>query len=237
MVPVTRVIGERLPPTMLLNIYSLLFSMPLGILIGIWAAVKKNKPTDHIISTLVMLFISVPSYVLAFIMQYFLGYKLGALPIIASSLHDAGGSYFNWTMTRSLIMPTLALSFGTIAGFTRSVRAELTEAITSDYMLLARVKGLTKARAISRHAMKNAMVPILPGIIGTFLGILGGSLIIETIFSVPGVGSIYLRSVTTLDYDVFIGTVMFYLAVGLTVGIIVDLSYGFIDPRIKMGER
>lgn len=234
---VKEVLSSRMTPTIILNIYSIIISIPLGILLGIWAAIKKNKPTDHIISTSVMFFISVPSFVIAFILQYYLGFKLGWFPVTASSLYDAEGSWFSLKMTHSLIMPVLALSFGSIASFARSTRAELTEALTSDYMLLARSKGLTKTSAISRHALRNAMVPILPGILGMFLGILSGSMVIETIFGIGGISPIFLRALTTLDYDVFIGISMFYFAIGLGATIVIDLSYGFIDPRIRMGER
>jgi len=237
LLPVTEVIGQRLPPTIILNIYSMAISIPLGIMLGIWAAIKKNKPTDHIISTSIMIFISVPSFVIAFFMQYILGFRLGIFPVVASSHFDAGGSWFSLTMTHSLVMPVLALSFGSIAGFARSTRAELTESLTSDYMLLARTKGMTRASAIRRHALRNSMVPIMPGILGTFLGILSGSLIIETIFSIGGIGPLFLRALQTLDYDVFIGVSMFYFAIGLAAAIVIDLSYGFIDPRIRMGER
>jgi len=237
MMDVTEVIGRRLPPTMLLSIYSMFISIPIGILLGIWAAVKKNKPTDHIISVGSMLFISVPSFVVAFFMQYFMGFRLGWFPIVASSLHEADGSWLSMTMTHSLIMPVLALSFGGIAGFARATRAELTEALTSDYMLLARTKGLTHASAIRRHALRNSMVPIFPGILGTFMGIFAGSIIIETIFAIGGMGPITLQAINTLDYDVFQASTMFYLIIGLTSGIIIDMSYGFVDPRIRMGER
>jgi ABC-type dipeptide/oligopeptide/nickel transport systems, permease components len=167
------VIADRLPPTLILNIYSIIFSIPIGILLGIIAAIRKNKPADHIISTSIMLFVSVPSYIYAFIVQYFLGFKLNLFPVMLSSLYDAGGRWFSPAMIRSMALPVMALSFGTIADLARYVRAELTEALTSDYMLLARAKGLTKTKATIRHAMKNAMVPILPMIISLFLGILG----------------------------------------------------------------
>jgi oligopeptide transport system permease protein len=137
----------------------------------------------------------------------------------------------------SMIAPILSLSFGEIAGLCRFTRAELTETLTSDYMLLARTKGLTQGQATARHAMKNAMVPILPMIISSFFGILGGSMIIEQIFAVPGVGPLYLKSISLFDYDVFMLDSIFYTFIGLAAGIIVDLSYGFIDPRIRMGER
>ena len=137
----------------------------------------------------------------------------------------------------SMLPAVIALSFGTIAGMCRFTRAELTETLTSDYMLLARAKGLTRSQATSRHALKNAMVPILPSIISSFIGILGGSFVIEQIFAIPGVGGLYLESINRFDYDVFMMDGVFYVFIGLLAGIIVDLSYGFIDPRIRMGEK
>lgn len=140
-------------------------------------------------------------------------------------------------MFKSMIPAIVSLSFGEIAGLCRFTRAELTETLTSDYMLLARTKGLTKGQATVRHALKNAMVPILPMIISSFIGILGGSMIIEQIFAIPGVGELYIKSIQQLDYDVFMLDSIFYTFVGLLAGIVVDISYGFIDPRIRMGER
>ena len=235
--PAWDLLTGRLLPTVLVNVYSLIPSIVIGILLGIYAAIKKNKWQDSLISTLVMVFVSVPSYVYAFLVQYFLYFKLGWLPLQVYSLADAGGSWFTGKMFVSMIAPVLALSFGTIAGMCRFTRAELTETLTSDYMLLARTKGLTRAQATSRHALKNAMVPILPMIISSFVGILGGSFIIEQIFAIPGVGQLYLQSISLFDYDVFMLDCVFYVFVGLLNGIIVDLSYGFIDPRIRMGEK
>ena len=235
--PAWDLLTKRLLPTVLVNLYSLLFSLPLGIAFGIYAAIKKNKWQDHAISTGVMIFVSVPSYVYAFLVQYFLYFKLDLFPPVISSLADAGGSWFSWTMFHSMVPAILALSFGQIAGLCRFTRAELTETLTSDYMLLARTKGLTRAQATTRHALKNAMVPILPSILGSFIGILGGSMIIEQIFSIPGVGQLYVQSVNLRDYDVFMMDSIFYTFLGLAAGIITDISYGFIDPRIRMGER
>ncbi len=237
MADVGKVITSRLFPTFLLNIYSICFSIPFGILLGIFAALKKNKWQDHFISTAVMVFISVPSYVFAFVLQYFVGYKWGLFPIILSSLHSAGGSWFSATMIKSMVLPVLALSFGTIASLSRFTRAELTETLTSEYMLLARTKGLTRSQATIRHALKNAMVPILPTIISLFLGLLSGSMIIEQIFAVNAIGQLYLKSITLRDYDVFMACGMFYTVLGLGGMILVDLSYGFLDPRIRMGEK
>ena len=235
--PALDLLLNRLTPTVLVNTYSLLFSIPIGILLGIYAAIKKNKWQDSLISTGVMVFVSVPSYVYAFLVQYFLYFKLDLLPLNVYSLADAGGSWFTWKMFHSMVAPVLALSFGSIATLCRFTRAELTETLTSDYMLLARTKGLTRAQATSRHAFKNAMVPILPMILSSFVGVLGGSFVIEQIFAIPGVGQLYMQSITLLDYDVFMADTVFYVLIGLLAGIVVDISYGFIDPRIRMGEK
>jgi len=235
--PALNLLTGRLLPTVMVNFYSLILSIPIGIMLGIYAAIKKNKWQDSLISTSVMVFVSVPSYVYAFLVQYLFYFKWDLLPQHVYSLRDAGGSWFSFEMFKSMILPILALSFGTIAGLVRFTRAELTETLTSDYMLLARTKGLTRAQATSRHALKNAMVPILPMIISSFVGILGGSFIIEQIFSIPGVGQLYMKSIQQLDYDVFMVDGIFYTAIGLLAGILVDISYGFIDPRIRMGER
>ena len=235
--PALEVLTSRFLPTLLVNLYSMIFSVPVGIALGVYAAIRKNKWDDSLISTLVMVFISVPSYVYAFLVQYFLYFKLGWLPLTMYSLADAGGSYFTGKMFVSMIPAVIALSFGSIAGYTRFVRAELTESLTSEYMLLARTKGLTRSQATARHALKNAMVPILPSILSEFIGLLSGSMIIERIFSIPGVGQLYIRSLNLFDYDVFMMDCVFYTFIGLLAGIVLDLSYGFIDPRIRMGEK
>ena len=230
---VADVFFEKLPATMLVNLYSILWSIPVGIGLGIWAALKKNSKTDYLISTLTMVCISVPSFVYAFLVQYFFSYKLSIFPFNMNS----GTNYFSWSMFVSMVPAILSLSFGVIAGFTRTTRAELTEVLTNDFMLLARTKGLTKAQATIRHAMKNCMVVVLPGIFGSFVGILGGSLIIERIFGIPGVGGLTLNAIQGLDYNVFILTTCFYTIIGLLGALVVDVSYGFIDPRIRMGSK
>ncbi len=235
--PVQKIIARRLPPTIIINVYSLFFSIPVGILFGIIAAIYKNKWVDHFISTIVMLFISVPNFVYAFILQYTFGFILGWLPVIVYSLYEGGGSWWTGKMFVSMILPILSLFLSVVAGYTRLIRAELTEALTSDYMLLARTKGLTRAQALRRHALKNAMVPILPSIVGQLIYIVGGSVIIESIFAINGIGSLMITAINLLDYDVFIVCAMFYSSIGIVAQIVVDLSYGFLDPRIVMGER
>lgn len=231
---VSTVMLDKLPYTVTVNLYSILLSIPLGLAFGIYAALKKNTLQDHVISTSVMVFISVPSYVYAFLVQYLLCF-LGPFPLTAASRENA--DFISWEMFYSMFPAIVALGFGTVAGLTRFTRAELAEVLTGDYLLLARTKGLTRNQSIVRHALRNAMVPILPMILGEFVGILGGSLIIEGIFSIPGVGSLYTDSISLRDYNFFMVLTFFYTLIGLLAGLIVDLSYGFIDPRIKMGER
>ncbi|MBQ3223122.1 MAG: ABC transporter permease [Clostridia bacterium] len=229
------VLMQKLPYTVLVNLYSILLAIPLGLGFGIYAALKKNKWQDHFISTLVVVFISVPSYVYAFLVQYFLCFKFALFPLQLESLSNA--TLFSWPMFKSMLPAVFSLSFGVIAGLTRYTRAELSEVLTGDYMLLARTKGLTKAQAISRHALRNAMVVILPMIIGEFIGILGGSLIIENIFGIPGIGNMFIASINVRDYNFFMALTVFYTFISLASGILIDISYGFIDPRIRMGSK
>ena len=231
--PVWDAFVTKLAPTVLINVYSTLFAVPIGIGLGIFAALKKNKWQDHFISTGVMVVISVPSFIYAFIIQYILCFKLKWFPLTMK----AGFDYFTWPMIRSMLPAVICLSFGSIAGYARYTRAELTEVLTSEFMLLARTKGLTKGQATMRHALRNAMVPIFPSIVGEFVAVLSGSLIIEKIFAIPGVGGLFLDSITYKDYDFFMVLSAFYIFIGLAAAIVIDLSYGFIDPRIRMGER
>ena len=229
------VMVQKLPYTVLVNLYSILITIPIGLVFGIYAALKKNKWQDHVISTMVMVFISVPSYVYAFLVQYIFCFKLSWFPLMLESASNT--PLFGGRMLYSMMPAILSLGFGVVAGLTRYTRAELSEVLTGDYMLLARTKGLTKAQAISRHAMRNAMVVILPMIIGEFIGILGGSLIIESIFGIPGIGALYITSINVRDYNFFMALTVFYTFIGLASGIVIDISYGFIDPRIRMGSK
>lgn len=232
---VAKIMLDKIPYTITVNLYSFIIAVPLGLLCGIYAALKKNTWQDHFISTLVMVFISVPSFVYGFLVQYILCFKTGWFPLTAASRDVA--DFISWTMFRSMFPAILSLAFYTIAGLTRFTRAELSEVLTSEYLLLARTKGLTRSQAIVRHAMRNAMVPILPMILSEFIGILGGSLVIEGMFAIPGIGSLYINAISVRDYNFFMAMTFFYTLIGLLAGLVIDLSYGFIDPRIKMGEK
>lgn len=231
--PVWDVFVEKLPPTVLINVYSTLIGVPIGLGLGILAALKKNKWQDQVISVGVILLISIPSIVMGLIIQYVFCYRLGWFPLSMGEGYD----YFTWPMFRAMLPAVFSLCLSSIAGYARYTRAELTEVLTGEFMLLARTKGLTRGQATVRHALRNAMVPIFPMILSEFVAVLSGSLIIESMYNIPGVGGLYLESIDAQDYDFFMLLSGFYTLVGLAAGIIVDISYGFIDPRIRMGAK
>lgn len=227
------IIKERIPVTISVNIISVILSVPLGIALGILAGLKKNTWIDHTISTLVMIFISIPSFVVISFMIYFFAFK-GSLPIVWPDPDQALS-----VRITGYIIPVLALSFGSVCGYCRFVRAELCEVMSSEYLLLARTKGLTKKQAITRHALRNAFVPILPSILAEVIGVFSGSMILENLYSINGIGDLYITALnqSNPDYNVLMVDMAIFTTVGLLAGIILDLSYGFIDPRIRMGEK
>ena len=229
-----RLIGRRLPTSMSINIIVVLLSVPLGIALGVYAGLKKNTWIDHTISTLIMIFVSIPGFVVITFLIFFLSYQAGWLPPSWPSSEAPLG-----TRALGYIIPVLSLSFGSICGYGRGVRAELCEVMSSEYLLLARTKGLTKNQAIVRHALRNAFVPILPSVLAEFIGILGGSIILERLYGIPGVGNIYMEALnnTPRDYNVLMVDMAVFTIIGLLAGILFDLSYGFIDPRIRMGAK
>ena len=228
-VPVFDIIGQRVGATMILNIMSLVIALPLGIIAGTIAAVYKNKWPDVLISILVIVCISVPSFIFATLLQYFPAYKFQWFPI----LYNATGTTAE--RLKSMVLPVMALSFGPVATVCRYLRGELIETLSSEYMLLARTKGLKKGVAIMRHAFRNSCVPLANIIIPMFTNIMGGSLVIETLFSVPGIGTLITDSITTRDYTVTLAALLFYSFISVGTILIVDLSYGIIDPRIRVG--
>jgi len=229
------VLQFRIPQTVRLNVIPFFISIPLAVTLGTLAAIKKNKWQDHAISTFVVLFVSLPTFVVAVLLQLILVFRLGWIEspfVLPPSL--AQGDF--WGNIQSRIMPTIVLSLGTIAGLTRTLRAELTEVITSDFMLLARAKGLSTRQATFRHALRNGFVPFAPILVVGFVGLLGGSMVIEQIFGVPGVGPVFITAFASMDMNVLMLVSVFFTFIGLLAGIAGDLSYGFIDPRIKMGR-
>ena len=226
------IIGEALPNTIKINILSVIFSVPLGIVLGIIAALKKNSKVDHAISTGIMVFISIPGYIVIVLFILLFGYILEWVPTqwpsIEAPLKQRALAY---------VIPVICLSFGSICGYARFTRAELCEVMESDYLLLARTKGLTRRQAIIRHALRNAMVPIVPSILAEVIGLLGGSMVLEQLYGIPGIGRLFITALSAKDYSVLFVDMAIFTTIGLLSGVVLDLSYGFIDPRIRMGAK
>ncbi len=228
--PVFDIILERIPPTMVLNFFSLLLSIPLGILAGTIAALRRNTWLDNVISFLIVIFISVPSFVFASLMQYVFAFAFPLFP----TLYNAQAPNV-WAAFSSMILPIVALALNPIATIARYLRGELIETLSSDYMLLARTKGLTRGEATWRHAFRNSLVPIANTIIPLITGIMGGSLVIEKIFAVPGEGGLLVNSILAGDHFLTVALLIFYSMISLITIFVVDVSYGIIDPRIRIG--
>lgn len=230
-VPVFDILRDRIPVTLQINLISLFAALPFGILAGIVAAIRKNTIVDHLVSFMVVIFISVPSFVFATCLQYFVGFKAGAFPIIYDASAHGMAAY------RSMFLPILALSFDPIARVARYLRAELAETMNSEFMLLAKTKGLTYGQSTVRHGLRNSMVPLANIIIPMFANVLGGSLVVENIFSVPGMGGLMVDSINASDHTLTVAILMFYSLISLITILIVDISYGIIDPRIRVGGK
>ncbi|MGN0991625.1 MAG: ABC transporter permease [Candidatus Ventricola sp.] len=225
------IIASRIPPTVVLNIFSLLISIPLGIVLGTIAALKCNRTADHVISFMIVIFISVPSFVFASLLQYLFTFKWPIFP----TLYDSTASSFG-VMFYSLFLPIFALALNPVATIARYLRGELIETLSSEYLLLARTKGLTRAQATVRHAFRNSLVPIANTIIPMITGIMGGSLVVEKMFAIPGMGGQLIDSILAGDHFLTVALLIFYSAISLFTILIVDISYGIIDPRIRIGE-
>lgn len=222
---------SRLPTTMSLNILSVIISVPLGIGLGVICALKKGSIFDNVMQFVIMVFISIPGFVLiSYLIMW--AYKTSWLPTSWPQSTDPTAK-----KAAAYIIPVIVLSIGSIFGYARFMRAELCEVLESEYLLLARTKGLTRRQSIIRHAFRNSMVPVLPSIVSEFISILGGSMILENLYEIPGVGQLYMAAFNGKDYSLLMTDMAFYTIIGLLASIVVDLSYGFIDPRIRMGAK
>lgn len=228
---------SKIPASIQINVVPYFLSIPFGIGLGVLAALFKNKFIDNLISVGIMIFISVPYFVVIVLSQYFLYFqwRIVPSPFVAT---DAEFQVDFWAAISTFIMPVTILTIVGIPGLARSVRAELTEQLTQDYMLLARSKGLTKRQATFRHALKNALVPFLPGIFIGIIGIINGGLITERLFRVDGTGRIYLDAFNSSppDYAMLMLINAFGQLIGLASAIVGDISYTIFDPRIRVGS-
>lgn len=221
---VAGLISERLPTTVKLGVQALILGSVVGILIGVVAALKRNTIWDYSSTAFAVLGISVPSFIFAILLQSILGVKFSFFPVVYSRSQPIISS----------ILPTLALSVGVIANIARFMRTELIEVLGSDFVLLAEAKGLKTKAVISKHAIRNALTPVITIVGPMTVGLLTGSTVIERIFSVPGVGSLLVDGILTNDYFVIIGVAMFYSILYLLALFIVDILYGVVDPRIRV---
>ena len=226
------IIGSRMWVSLRLSLIASILAIPIGILLGIWAALKKNTATDHTISVLIMLGISIPDFILITFLLRIFAYRLDWLP---STWPTSSADFF--TKFKGYILPVASLSFGRICGYCRRVRAELCDVLASEYLLLARTKGLTRRQAIVRHALKNAMVPIFPSILAAFISVFTGSMILETLYGIPGLGRLFISAINLKDWDLLFVDMAITTAYSMILGIVLDLSYGWIDPRIRMGAK
>ena len=230
---VTDLVLTRIPYTIKPGALALLIGIIIGITLGAIAAMKRNSWADHMITIISVLGVSIPSFVLAAFLQYFICTKLGWLPVIYQPADEMRGVTM-WDEFKSLILPAISLSVPVIASLMRYMRSELIEVLNTDYILLARAKGLTKAQVIVHHALRNALIPVITVVGPMVVSIMTGSLVVEKFFGVPGLSNLLLNSVTMKDQFLTLGFAFFYAFLYVIVILIIDLLYGVIDPRIRL---
>jgi peptide/nickel transport system permease protein len=235
--PVADKILERLPITILLNILSMLLILLIAIPIGILSAVHQDSPFDKITSVFVFVGFAIPTFWLALLLMIFFGVNLSWLPIsgIRSLNYEylpAGAAF--WDLIKHLILPVLLSAFGGLAGLSRYMRSNMLEVIRQDYIMTARAKGLSERVVIYKHALRNALLPVITILGLSIPGLIGGSVIFETIFAIPGMGQLFYMSVMARDYPVVMGILFIGAALTLLGNLIADVSYAVADPRIRV---
>lgn len=220
--PVWDLVKPRLIPSMEMGITAMVIGVVLGLVLGVAAATKQNTWVDYTTTIISVIAVSVPSFVLAVLLQYVFAVKLEWFPV-------AG-----WEGFSTAILPSLALSATVLATVARYIRAEMIEVLSSDYILLARAKGNSTLKVLFGHALRNALIPIITIIVPMLAGILTGTLTIENIFGVPGLGDQFVRSITTNDFSIIMATTILFSTLFIVSIFIVDILYGVIDPRIRV---
>lgn len=222
---VNDIINTGFPISAILGLEALFLSVSMGVFLGTIAALKQNQWQDYLSMVIAVIGISVPSFILAAFLQYALSIKLDLLPVA------------RWGTFKQSIMPAIALAALPTAFVARLTRANMVEVLSMDYIKTAKAKGLSDQIVVVKHGLRNALLPVV-----TFLGtltanILTGSFIIEKIFGIPGLGQWFINSITNRDYTVIMGITVFYSFILLSAIFIVDIAYGWIDPRIKIGSE
>ena len=220
--PVITMIAQRLPVSMQLGTQALILGTVLGALMGKASARRKNGILDGVFGFLSVLGISVPSFVIGTLILLYLGFNLNLFPI-------SGWGTFSQT-----IMPTIALSFAPMAVVTRFVRSEMIESLSSDYILLARAKGLSEKEVVNKHALRNSLIPMLTLIGPMAAGLLTGSVLIEKIFSIPGIGAQFVDSIPAKDFPVIMATTIVYAVILMVFILVTDILTAIVDPRVRL---
>ncbi|GAB2702990.1 ABC transporter permease [Paenibacillus thermoaerophilus] len=217
-------IAQAFPASLELGIWAIAIAVIVGLTLGTIAALNHNKPADYLAMITAIAGVSIPSFVLGPLLSYYVGLKLGWFP---------PGLWNGW---ESRVLPAVALSFGTIAILARLMRTTMLDVLGQDYIKTAKAKGLSRTAIITKHTFRNAMLPIVTILGPTFVNIITGTLVVEQIFSVPGLGKHFVQSVQTSDYTMITGLTIFYATILIVALFITDILYGFIDPRIRLAR-
>lgn len=238
--PVSEKIIERIPITITINILSLLLIFLIAVPIGILSAVKENSLFDRSSTVLVFIGFATPTFWLALLMMSLFGVSLGWLPI--SGIKSLDFEEYNLfekliDFSRHLILPVFVSAFGGLAGISRYMRTSMLEVLHKDFIRTARAKGLSERSVIYKHALKNALLPIVTIIGLSIPGLIGGSVIFESIFAIPGMGKLFFDSVMARDYPVIMGVLIIGAVLTLLGNLIADVTYACVDPRIRVSEK
>ncbi|EAD5138554.1 ABC transporter permease [Listeria monocytogenes] len=220
--PVSEILSALIGPSVQLALEAMAFGVIFGILLGVIAAMYQNRWPDYTSTFIAILGKSVPSFVFATVLQYWLGAKLQIFPV-------AG-----WGTFADTILPAFALAMFPLATAARFMRTELIDVFASDYVLLAKAKGNSKTEVAVKHAIRNALIPLITVLGPLSVALMTGSLVIENIYSIPGIGSQFVSSIQTNDYPVIMGTTILFAVMLVFVILVVDILYGLIDPRIRV---
>jgi peptide/nickel transport system permease protein len=238
--PVLEKIGERLPITLALNLVEMAIILLLAVPIGVLSATRQYSPFDKVTTVFVFVGFATPDFWIALLLMILFGVQLGWLPI--SGLRSLNWEYLpfwkqQWDFLAHLVLPVAVATFGGLAGFSRYMRQSMLEVVRQEYIQYARAKGLAERVVIGKHALRNAMLPIVT-ILGLSLpGLIGGSVIVETVFAIPGMGQLMVQSVFQRDYPVIMGNLVIVSVLTLFANLVADLAYGMVDPRIRLAAR
>ncbi|MBN2331765.1 MAG: ABC transporter permease [Deltaproteobacteria bacterium] len=238
--PVWDKIRERIPITLTINALSLLLIIIAALPIGIFSAVRQHSLWDRLLTIFVFLGFATPTFWLALLLMILFGVHLGWLPISGLQSPHAADAGF-WIVfidrARHLLLPVLVSAFGGLAGLSRYMRSNMLEVIRQDYITTARAKGLKESVVIGKHALRNALMPIITILGFSLPGLIGGSVIFETIFAIPGMGQMFYGAVMARDYPLIMGTLVIGAVLTLVGNLLADISYALVDPRIRVGHH